>query len=94
MGRSRDRWWTMNPTRRRPVLPWRGPTISRLRAFFAPPAVLPTGEPDAAALAAAFAELLAAVRGAGTPEQVRAFEQRLGRALQLEIRRFLSGVLS
>jgi hypothetical protein len=81
----------MNPARRRPVLTWRGPALSRLRAFFAPPA-LPAGEPDAAALAAVFAELLASVRGAGTPEQVRAFEQRLGRALQTEIRRFLSGV--
>jgi hypothetical protein len=82
----------VNPARRRPVLAWRRPTLGRLRAFFAPPA-LPATEPDPAALAAVFAELLAAVRGAGTPEQVRAFEQRLGRALQTEIRRFLSGVV-
>ena len=81
----------MSPARRRPVLTWRGPTLGRLRAFFAPPAI-PAGEPDAAALAAVFAELLAAVRSAGTPEQVRAFEQRLGRALQHQIRRFLAGV--
>ena len=84
----------MNPTRRRSVLSWRAPTLDRLRAVFSPPALLPASEPDAAALAAVFAELLAAVRGAGTPEQVRAFEQRLERALQLEIRRFLSGVSS
>jgi hypothetical protein len=81
----------MNPAGRRP-LTWRTPTLGRLRAFFAPPA-LPAGEPDAAALASAFGELLAAVRSAGTPDQVRAFEQRLGRVLQLEIRRFLSGVV-
>jgi hypothetical protein len=82
----------MNHARRRPVLAWHRPTLGRLRAFFAPPA-LPAGEPDAAALASEFGELLAAVRGAGTPEQIRAFEERLGRALQLEIRRFLSGVV-
>jgi hypothetical protein len=81
----------MNPARRRSVLTWRAPTLGPLRAFFAPPA-LPADEPDTAALAAVLADLLAAVRSAGTPDQVRAFEQRLGRALQIEIRRFLSGV--
>jgi hypothetical protein len=77
----------MYPSRRRLVSSWRPPALGWFRAFFAP-----AREPDTAALAAVFAELLAAVRGAGTPEQVRAFEHRLGRALQIEIRRFLSGV--
>jgi hypothetical protein len=73
------------------ALTHRGPALGRLRAFFAP-ATLTPGEPDTAALAAAFAELLAAVRTFGTADQARVFEHRLGRAVQREIRRFLSGV--
>jgi len=82
----------MTAARQHYVFTWRVPTLGRLRAFLAPPAVAPAGEPDTAALATVFAELLTAVRGAGTPDQVTAFEHRLGRALQAEIRRFLSGV--
>jgi hypothetical protein len=36
----------MSPARRRPVLIWRGPALSRLRAFFAPPAARALVEAD------------------------------------------------
>ena len=80
----------MNSRTHRPALVWRVPDLGRLRAFFAPPVVAPVDEP--ATLAAMFGELLAAVRSVGTPEQARAFENRIGREVQGEVRPLLSGV--
>jgi hypothetical protein len=70
----------------------RVPTPGRLGAVFAPPVVAPTHDPDVAAVAALFADLIAAAHHVGTPAETDAFERRLGRAMQVEIRCFLAGM--